>query len=249
MGAMWFKDLLATFRPGASQKDGPLPPLLLALTLLTGLVDALSYLVLGHVFVANMTGNVVFLGFALPGVGGFWAPASIAAIAAFGVGALAGGRWIAPARVPRAAALWRTTACQALLGLLAWGAWAVSAGDAPGGAVAGTLASLLVIVPLAVAMGLQNHTARSLKVADRTTTVLTLTITGLFADSSGPGGAPHQGRRLLSILAMGIGAALGAWAVLGGLTWLVFLGCVLLPAAVAVAAWRAGRSAPAWSET
>ncbi len=151
--------------------------------------------------------------------------------------------------MPRAAALWRTTACQALLGLLAWGAWAVSSGDAPGGAVAGTLASLPVIVPLAVAMGLQNHTARQLKVADLTTTVLTLTITGLFADSSGPGGAPHQGRQLLSILSMGVGAALGAWAVLGGFTWLVFLGCVLLPAAVAAAAWRAGRSAPAWSET
>ncbi|RII43836.1 DUF1275 domain-containing protein [Galactobacter valiniphilus] len=107
---MWFRDLLATFRPGASAKDGPLPPLLLALTLLTGLVDALSYLVLGHVFVANMTGNVVFLGFALPGVGCFWAPASIAAIAAFGVGALAGGHWIAPASVLRAAARWRAGA-------------------------------------------------------------------------------------------------------------------------------------------
>src|SRR3984957_14157950 len=45
--------------------DGPLPPLLLMMTFVTGLVDAFAYLVLGHVFVANMTGNVVFLGFAL----------------------------------------------------------------------------------------------------------------------------------------------------------------------------------------
>ena len=36
---------------------------LLVLTAVTGLVDAVSYLRLGHVFVANMTGNVVFLGF------------------------------------------------------------------------------------------------------------------------------------------------------------------------------------------
>ena len=39
----------------------PLPPTLLLLTLTTGLVDAVSFLGLGHVFTANMTGNVVFL--------------------------------------------------------------------------------------------------------------------------------------------------------------------------------------------
>ena len=38
---------------------------LLTLTFVTGLVDAVSYLRLGHVFVANMTGNVVFLGFSV----------------------------------------------------------------------------------------------------------------------------------------------------------------------------------------
>ena len=36
---------------------------LLLLTFATGIVDAVSVLVLGHVFVANMTGNVIFLGF------------------------------------------------------------------------------------------------------------------------------------------------------------------------------------------
>lgn len=53
--------------PHGEGKYGPLPPLLVAMTLVTGLVDAFSYLVLGHVFVANMTGNVVFLAFALAG--------------------------------------------------------------------------------------------------------------------------------------------------------------------------------------
>ena len=56
-------------RPRRS-KDGLLPPLLVGLTAVTGLVDAFSYLVLGHVFVANMTGNVVFLAFALAGTAG-----------------------------------------------------------------------------------------------------------------------------------------------------------------------------------
>jgi Protein of unknown function (DUF1275) len=48
--------------PLPNDRHGPLSPLLLSLTFLTGLVDAFSYLVLGHVFVANMTGNVVFSG-------------------------------------------------------------------------------------------------------------------------------------------------------------------------------------------
>ena len=52
---------------------GPLPELLLALTLVTGLVDAVSILALGRVFVANMTGNVVFAGFAIAGAPRFLA--------------------------------------------------------------------------------------------------------------------------------------------------------------------------------
>jgi len=73
-------------------RDGPLPRLLLVLTFVVGLVDAVSYLNLGHVFVANMTGNVVFLGFAVVGVRDFSVSASLTALAAFLVGALAGGR-------------------------------------------------------------------------------------------------------------------------------------------------------------
>src|SRR6266702_4661107 len=73
-------------------RDGPLPLLLLVLTFVTGLVDAVSYLKLGHVFVANMTGNVVFLGFAVAGTQDFSIAASLVAIAAFLGGALAGGR-------------------------------------------------------------------------------------------------------------------------------------------------------------
>jgi hypothetical protein len=46
------------------------PSILLGMTAVTGMVDAVSSLALGHVFTANMTGNVVFLGFAIGG-GGF----------------------------------------------------------------------------------------------------------------------------------------------------------------------------------
>src|ERR1700756_5793500 len=62
---------------------GPLPELLLILTVVTGIVDAVSILALGRVFVANMTGNVVFAGFAITGAPGF------------SVGAFLGGRMTA----------------------------------------------------------------------------------------------------------------------------------------------------------
>src|SRR5439155_344081 len=65
---------------------------LLTLTAVTGLVDAVSYLRLGHVFVANMTGNVVFLGFTADPHSGLSLAASLTAIGGFVVGALAGGR-------------------------------------------------------------------------------------------------------------------------------------------------------------
>src|SRR3954465_1446387 len=73
-------------------RDGPLPPLLLALTVVTGLVDATSYLKLGHVFVANMTGNVVFLGFGIAGARGISVWASLTALCSFLVGGVVGGR-------------------------------------------------------------------------------------------------------------------------------------------------------------
>src|SRR4249920_2019098 len=87
-----WQDAVATLRPRPDSPDGLLPPLLLTLTVVTGLVDATSFLKLGHVFVANMTGNVVFLGFGIAGAGGISIWASLTAIGSFLVGGLAGGR-------------------------------------------------------------------------------------------------------------------------------------------------------------
>src|SRR6202161_4651553 len=92
MSAMFLADIRDTFRPDRTGRHGPLPPLLVSMTLVTGLVDAFSYLVLGHVFVANMTGNVVLLGFAVIGAPGFSVTASVVAIASFAVGGAVGGR-------------------------------------------------------------------------------------------------------------------------------------------------------------
>jgi len=97
-----WQEAAATLRPRRESRDGPLPPLLLTLTVVTGLVDATSYLKLGHVFVANMTGNIVFLGFGIAGAGGISVWASLTALGSFLVGGLVGGRIGARAATNRA---------------------------------------------------------------------------------------------------------------------------------------------------
>ena len=143
--------------------QGPLPPLLLTLTVVTGVVDAVSILRLGRVFVANMTGNVVFSGFALVGAPGFSLSASLAALAGFLVGALAGG--VLAGRLGRDRGLLLRAGAAAELVLVA-GALALTAGP-PGEAARDGIAALL-----ALAMGIQNAVARRLAVPDLTTTVL-----------------------------------------------------------------------------
>src|SRR3989442_12915618 len=69
-----------------------LPLALLTLTGVTGVIDAVSFLGLGRVFTANMTGNVVLLGFAVAGAPGLSIPRSAVSLIAFLVGAGAGGQ-------------------------------------------------------------------------------------------------------------------------------------------------------------
>ena len=179
---------------------------LLTLTAVTGLDDAVSYLRLGHVFVANMTGNVVFLGFTADPHSGLSLAASLTAIGGFVVGALAGGRaahTLAAAKPGRWLAV-AFTAEAVILGVVAVLAATAILGYAGNSRYA-------TIALLAGALGVQNSTVRHLGAADLTTTVLTLTLTGLAADSApagGPGARPH--RRLGSIAAMLAGAAAGA---------------------------------------
>src|ERR1700727_2667914 len=72
-------------------RDGPLPAMLVALTVLAGVVDAASILGLGHVFVATITGNLVFVGLAVAGAQGFSVAPCLLSIGGFIVGALLGG--------------------------------------------------------------------------------------------------------------------------------------------------------------
>ena len=182
----------------ADRTHGPLPALLVCLTVVTGLVDAFSYLSLGHVFVANMTGNVVFLGFGLAGVGEISIVASLFAVFAFALGAAVSGRWAAGRALHRGHLLAAATSVQAGVVLLAL--VIVSAG------LHGSAVRLTLIGLLALAMGGQNAVVRRLAVPDLTTTVLTLTVTGLVADTTP---SSVRVRRLISVLAMLAGALAG----------------------------------------
>jgi uncharacterized membrane protein YoaK (UPF0700 family) len=191
--------------PWSRATHGPLPALLICLTVVTGLVDAVSYLALGHVFVANMTGNVVFLGFALAGAHGLSAAASLVALAAFLAGAVAGGRLGVRASAHRGLQLRAVTSVAGSLLVVA----AVIAAAA--GQPVSDGARYALIVPLAVAMGAQNAMARRLAVPDLTTTVLTLTLTGVAAESRlAGGGGGSTGRRSIAVAAMLTGALVGA---------------------------------------
>ena len=189
--------------------DGALPLLLVLLTVVTGLVDATSYLALGHVFVANMTGNVVFVGFAIAGASGFSVWISLIAVGAFLLGSLGGGRLGARLGANRAGLLRTALAAQLVLVVVA-----VVVAAALGDPVDRTGRYVLVAL-LACGMGLQNATVRRLAVPELTTTVLTMTLTGIGADSALAGGSGSKlGRRSLSVAAMFGGALVGALLVL-----------------------------------
>src|SRR5690348_9132237 len=94
--------------PSSGAVDRGLISILLGLTVVTGLVDAVSYLGLG-VFTANMTGNVVLLAFAVAGAPALSVPRLATSLAGFVVGALLGGR-LAAHMAPRPRHLWTAAA-------------------------------------------------------------------------------------------------------------------------------------------
>ncbi len=239
---VFFAEIRQMIIPDRGGAYGPLPPLLVAMTVVTGLVDAFSYLVLGHVFVANMTGNVVFLAFALAGAHGFSLPAVVVALAAFGAGALAGGALGSRLGRHRGRLLSATAELQALLLTAA----VVIVALAPGTLPAGDRYGLIVV--LATSMGAQNATARRLAVPDLTTTVLTLTITGIAADSALVGGTGSKaGRRLVSVTAMLLGALAGALLVVHAQIVYPLVIALAAVAIIAAATRVLARSDPAWA--
>jgi uncharacterized membrane protein YoaK (UPF0700 family) len=225
----------AALKRGAGSLRHPLARALLALTFTTGLVDAVSYLALGRVFTANMTGNVVLLGFGIAGSGGLPVVAPIVSLGAFLIGAGAGGVLVRrmaerhPTLVARALAI---ETCLLVLAAVVAATTTIHPGNA---------SAYVLIVLMASAMGVRNAIVRYIAVPDLTTTVLTMTLTGFAAESRLAGGSGKGSvRRLAAVLAMLAGAIAGALllkasvfaplglaAVLALATWLVYV-----PAAV-----------------
>src|SRR4029077_17562288 len=102
--------------------------------------------------------------------------------------------------------------------------------SAIGAAFAANQLQYALIVLLALAMGLQNATARRLGGPDLTTTVLTLTLTGIAADPPLARGAnPNPGLRLLATATMFLGAAVGTFLILHvGVSAVLALALILL---------------------
>jgi uncharacterized membrane protein YoaK (UPF0700 family) len=188
--------------------DSILPYVLLGMTAVTGLVDAVSFLSLGHVFTANMTGNIVLLAFASTGVPQVSLARSITALLGFLGGAVVGGRIMAGASA--AVQLRAASSVFALEIIFLVGATLAALGYS---VVSSPyfLQLYAMIAFTAIAMGMRNAAVRKLAVPDMTTTVLTLTITGIAADSSlARGTNPRLQRRIAAVVAMFAGAALGS---------------------------------------
>jgi uncharacterized membrane protein YoaK (UPF0700 family) len=155
-----------------------------------------------------MTGNVVFLGFAIGGAPGFSILRCLAALIGFLAGAAIGGRLAAVMTgAPRRKWLLIVAVLETVLFFVA--AWSARGYDMDRLAPASGLYPMILMTGMA--MGLRNATVRQLAVPDLTTTVLTLTLTGLVADSFLTGGSnPRWQRHVVAVVSIFAGSALGA---------------------------------------
>lgn len=198
---------------------------MLALTFSTGIADAVGYLGLDRVFTGNMTGNVVILGMALGGGEDLPVVGPGLAMAAFMMGAAVGGRTLRRAPAGWSVAVtWLLSAVAVVLLGAAVFLLAVEPSSGSNGQV-------LCAASIALVMGVQAAAARHVAVKDVTTVVVTSTLTGLAADSRWGAAVPHPWvRRLLAVMSICAGAAVGAALLPVGTGW------GLVPAAVVVLA-------------
>lgn len=193
----------------------------MALTFVTGIVDAVSFLGLGQVFAGMMTGNVLFLGFGLAGTAGAPLVAPLVALGSFLAGGAAGG--LLASRTAQHAP--RGLALAAAIEVSLLGAAAVLA--AVISVHRDEVSAYTLIALLALAMGVRHTIVRRIGSPELTTTVITVALTGLAAGSpTGWASGEHLARRSAAVLAMLTGALTGA---------LLLESSLALPLAVAAA--------------
>ncbi|MFE2142735.1 YoaK family protein [Streptomyces sp. NPDC059456] len=194
--------------------------LMVALTVVTGMIEAVSLLALGPVFTAMQTGNVLFLAFGAARQASLPALAPAVSLAGFAAGAVCGARLEAfsEARGRR----WFVIGLTIEAGLIL-----VAAGAGRGLAAhygEPTWRHMAVACLLAVAMGMRNVTSMRVNVPGVPTTLVTRSLTFLLAGSAlGQDGAFGYGtaawvRRAASVLAMFAGGLAGALLVRAGWT-------------------------------
>jgi uncharacterized membrane protein YoaK (UPF0700 family) len=188
----------------------PIVLLTYILTFTSGLIDSVTVLGLGNIFASLMTGNFVFIGLRLGGAQDFSVLRSGLAILAFAVGAAVGGRLAKSLKGgPLRRWLLPTAVIEAVLMAVAAGIAHVYIGSMAEDELAPSV--LMVIALTSLAMGVRTTTITRLALPDLKTTVMTLTLTGLAADSRFGGHKSQNAvRRLASVLLLVSGAAVGA---------------------------------------
>lgn len=191
--------------------------LLVALTVSSGAVDAISWFALDKVFSAFMTGNLAFLGFRAGGADGPSVPRVLAAVAAFAIGA-ALSAWVV-GRAKGDGVVWPRRVTAALsLALVAQAAFLtlwVSVDALPSSRVGDVLIAIS-----SLAMGMQTAAIFSLGVRAVFTTAATATLAGLMGDLSDWSQSRAERRRLAGVIVgLLVGAAIGAFLVDHARTW------------------------------
>jgi uncharacterized membrane protein YoaK (UPF0700 family) len=202
--------------------------LLNALTASSGAIDAISFVALGKIFSAFMTGNIAFLGLRIAGAGGPGQVAILVAMAAFAVGVYLSTRIVKPSEGPGP---WPPRVTVALgLSLIAHAVflavWFANRGH-PSIEV-----SHVLLGSWGLAMGMQSAAVRTLRVDGVFTTAATATVIFLVGDLTNWSATVAERRRLVGVL---VSLFLGATA--GGLLLVhAPLYAPVLPFAITVAA-------------
>jgi uncharacterized membrane protein YoaK (UPF0700 family) len=149
--------------------------LLVLLTMTSGCVDAISFLALGQVFTAAMTGNTVLFGLAVVHTGGLSVPGYAFALLGFVLGAAVGATILGLNHKTNG---WGPAVTVSIgLELVALVLFAIITTYSSTTVTAWE--PYLLIAILAFAMGVQGVAARRIGVTGVTTTVITSTLTGL----------------------------------------------------------------------
>ena len=208
--------------------------LLNALTVSSGAVDAISFLALGKVFSAFMTGNIAFLGLRVAGAG--HAPGGVAilvSMAAFAVGVYLSTRIVKPSE---GSGMWPQRVTVALGVSLIAHAVFLAVWFASNGQPSIDVAHVL-LGSWALAMGMQSAAVRTLHVDGVFTTAATATIIFLVGDITNWSATVAERRRLAGVLvSLFVGATAGGLLLVHAHIYAPVLPFVITVVAVATAA-------------